>query len=117
MKKHTTVYIDWSCPDDGTDNYDRDIRIEVICHRGYKGHFYPTYDCGGCPPEPPEYEIVGAIFLDDKKPLSNDTMQKIYDDEKYVQRIEEMAAEKVYDQDQAAMEDRDDFRRDRELTQ
>jgi len=93
MSKHFTVYVDWSCPDDGTDNYDRDIRIEVRCHPGSKGHTDPTYDCAGCPPEPPEFEIVGAIFLDDKKPLPELTMDKLLADAKYVQRIEEMASE------------------------
>lgn len=88
----TTVYVDWSCPDDGP-NYDRDIRIEVRCSPSSKGHTDPHYDCAGCPPETPEYEIVGAVFLDDKKPVLDATMEKM--DDKYVQRIEEMAAELV----------------------
>jgi hypothetical protein len=101
MKRHTTVYVDWSCPDDGTDNYDRDIRIEVRCHPGSAGHTDPHYDCAGCPPEPPEYEIIGAIFIDDKKPLPESTMDKMFADEKYVNRIEEMASELAWQDDES----------------
>ena len=111
MSKHTTVYVDTSCPDDGSDNYDRDIRIEVRCSPGRPMH-WPSPRCEtGCPAEDAEFEIIGAMFTDGaKEKVPDATMEKLD-----LQRIEEQAAELAADQADAAREDRDDFRRDRDL--
>ena len=53
---------------------DEDRVIEITDYtisNGSKGHFYPTYDCGGCPPEPACIEDLTAIWQDTKAPLTD----------------------------------------------
>lgn len=63
-----------------TDGHDteQDRIIEIVNYsvsKGSPGHMYPTYDCGGCPPEPPELNDIEAIWQDTKEPLTDDDME------------------------------------------
>ena len=111
MNRKTDVTIFMSHPDDGTDNYDRDIRLIVRCTPSRPMH-WPSPSCEtGCPAEDAEFEIQSAIYEDDKTIVPDSVIELLKWSD-----IEYKAAEMAFEQDEAAKEDRDDFRRDRELT-
>ena len=111
MKRDIVVTIYMSHPDDGTENYDRDIKLEVRCTPGRPMH-WPSPSCEtGCPAEDAEFEIQSAIYDDDKSIVPESVIEKLKWSD-----IEYKAGEMAEDVREGMLEDRDDFRRDRELT-
>ena len=57
---------------------------------GDPGHFYPTYDCGGCPPSGPELDGVSLWLVhgDRERKLSDDMTERLFDGSLYDDVIE-----------------------------
>lgn len=93
MSRATFVTISMSHPDDGTENYDRDISMVVRCTPGSKMH-WPSPSCEtGCPAEPAEFEVYSAIYMDDKSTVPESVVEML-DMDKIEEKASEMAAEK-----------------------
>jgi hypothetical protein len=94
MGPRRTVTITMFHPDDGTENYEREMEIFVRCTPGDTGHTTPRYGCAGCPPEPPEFEVIGGIYIDDKMPITDEVLERLD-----AQAIEQQASEIASDDD------------------
>lgn len=54
----------------GDDEIERIIVVtDWTFSKGSKGHAYPTYDCGGCPPEPASLDDIQCHWKDTGKEL------------------------------------------------
>jgi hypothetical protein len=91
---------DLEIPVNGLDDEERIIVVtDWTLSKGSKGHSYPTYDCGGCPPEPASLDDIQCHFQDTGKELTQEEWDR------YGETIDEKCWDRVTDEAEAAEDD------------